>query len=409
MSLKNKKILIIVGGGISAYKSLDLIRLLKKNNVNIKTILTKSGNEFVTPLSITTLTKNKTFEDIFDKNSEAEIDHITLSRWADLIIVLPTTANFMTKLSIGKAEDLATTVLLASNKDVLLVPAMNVRMWLHKATQKNFKILQDYGYYFVGPEKGEMACGEFGEGKMSSPRQIYAYLKNYFNEKDLVKTKNLKAVVTTGPTREYIDPVRYISNESSGKQGYEVALALKKLGIKTKLIAGPSNLASSKDLEIKKVTSAKQMMNEVKKSLPVDIAVCAAAVSDFKPTSKNKNKLKKNEINFNKINLEKNEDILEYLSKNNKARPKIVVGFSAETENVIHNSKLKIKEKYCDLIIANDVSNKEIGFNSDYNKVSIIDKKGKVKSIPKNKKSFIASTIAKIILDKILLNDNNIN
>ena len=409
MSLKNKKILIIVGGGISAYKSLDLIRLLKKNNVNIKTILTKSGKEFVTPLSITTLTKNKTFEDIFDKNSEAEIDHITLSRWADLIIVLPTTANFMTKLSIGKAEDLATTVLLASNKDVLLVPAMNVRMWLHKATQKNFKILQDYGYYFVGPEKGEMACGEFGEGKMSSPRQIYAYLKNYFNEKDLVKTKNLKAVVTTGPTREYIDPVRYISNESSGKQGYEVALALKKLGIKTKLIAGPSNLASSKDLEIKKVTSAKQMMNEVKKSLPVDIAVCAAAVSDFKPTSKNKNKLKKNEINFNKINLEKNEDILEYLSKNNKARPKIVVGFSAETENVIHNSKLKIKEKYCDLIIANDVSNKEIGFNSDYNKVSIIDKKGKVKSIPKNKKSFIASTIARIILDKILLNDKNIN
>ena len=409
MSLKNKKILIIVGGGISAYKSLDLIRLLKKNNVNIKTILTKSGKEFVTPLSITTLTKKKTFEDIFDKNSEAEIDHITLSRWADLIIVLPTTANFMTKLSIGKAEDLATTVLLASNKDVLLVPAMNVRMWLHKARQKNLKILQDYGYYFVGPEKGEMACGEFGEGKMSSPRQIYAYLKNYFNEKDLVKTKNLKAVVTTGPTREYIDPVRYISNESSGKQGYEVALALKKLGIKTKLIAGPSNLASSKDLEIKKVTSAKQMMNEVKKSLPVDIAVCAAAVSDFKPSSKNKNKLKKNEINFNKINLEKNEDILEYLSKNNKARPKIVVGFSAETENVIHNSKLKIKEKYCDLIIANDVSNKEIGFNSDYNKVSIIDKKGKVKSIPKNKKSFIASTIARIILDKILLNDKNIN
>ena len=172
MSLKNKKILIIIGGGISAYKSLDLIRLLKKNNVNVKTILTKSGKEFVTPLSITTLTNNKTYENIFDKNSEATIDHIALSRWADLIIVLPTTANFMTKLSIGKAEDLASTVLLASNKDILLVPAMNVRMWLHKATQKNFKILQDYGYYFIGPEKGEMACGEFGEGKMSSPRQI---------------------------------------------------------------------------------------------------------------------------------------------------------------------------------------------------------------------------------------------
>jgi phosphopantothenoylcysteine decarboxylase / phosphopantothenate---cysteine ligase len=409
MSLKNKKILIVIGSGISAYKALDLIRLLKKNNVDVKTILTKSGKEFVTPLSITTLTKNKTFEDIFDKNSEAEIDHITLSRWADLIIVLPTTANFMTKLSIGKAEDLATTVLLASNKDILLVPAMNVRMWLHKATQRNLKILQDYGYYFIGPEKGEMACGEYGEGKMSSPRQIYSYLKNYFDQRNLVKNKNLKALVTTGPTREYLDPVRYISNESSGKQGYEVALALKKLGIKTKLIAGPSNLTSSKDLRIKKIISAKEMMNEVKKSLPVDIAVCAAAVSDFKPISKSKNKIKKNTLNINNINLEKNPDILDYLSKNNKARPRIVVGFSAETENVIQNSKAKIKEKYCDLIIANDVSKKDSGFNSEYNKVSIIDKKGKIKSIPKSKKSYVANAIVKIILDKLLMNDKNIN
>ena len=409
MSLKDKKILIIIGGGISAYKALDLIRLLKKNNIDVKTILTKRGKEFVTPLSITTLTKNKTFEDIFDKNNEAEIDHIALSRWADLIIVLPTTANFMTKLSIGKAEDLATTVLLASNKDILLVPAMNVRMWLHKATQYNLKILQDYGYHFIGPEKGEMACGEYGEGKMSSPRQIYSYLKNYFNQKNLVKNKNFKALVTTGPTREYLDPVRYISNESSGKQGYEVALALKKLGIKTKLIAGPSNLIYSKDLKIKKIISAKEMMGEVKKSLPVDIAVCAAAVSDFKPINKNNNKIKKNSPNADNIRLEKNPDILYYLSKNNKARPKIVVGFSAETENIIQNSKTKIKEKYCDLIIANDVSKKESGFNSDYNKVSIIDRKGKIKSIPRNKKSYIANTIAKIILDKLLMNDKNIN
>ena len=409
MSLKNKKILIVVGGGISAYKALDLIRLLRKNNVEVKTILTKSGKEFVTPLSITTLTKNKTFEDIFDKNSEAEIDHIALSRWADLIIVLPTTANFMTKLSIGKAEDLATTVLLASNKDILLVPAMNVRMWFHKATQRNLKILLDYGYYFIGPEKGEMACGEYGEGKMSSPRQIYFYLKNYFDQKNLVKNKNFKAIVTTGPTKEYLDPVRYISNESSGKQGYEVALALKKLGIKTKLISGHSNLIYSKNLRIKKITSAKEMMNEVKKSLPVDIAVCAAAVSDFKPINKSKNKIKKNNTKFNNISLEKNPDILDYLSKNNKARPKIVVGFSAETENIIQNSKRKIKEKYCDLIIANDVSKKDSGFNSDYNKVSIIDKEGKVKSIPKNKKSYIANIIANIILDKLLMNDKNIN
>jgi phosphopantothenoylcysteine decarboxylase/phosphopantothenate--cysteine ligase len=409
MSLKNKKVLIVIGGGISAYKALDLIRLLKKNNVDVKTILTRSGKEFVTPLSITTLTKSKTYEDIFDKNSEAEIDHIALSRWADLIIVLPTTANFMTKLSIGKAEDLATTVLLASNKDILLVPAMNVRMWLHKATQQNLRILQDYGYHFIGPEKGEMACGEYGEGKMSSPRQIYSYLKNYFDQKNLFKNKNFKALVTTGPTREYLDPVRYISNESSGKQGYEVALALKKLGIKTKLISGPSNLIFSKDLKIKKIVSAKEMINEVKKSLPVDIAVCVAAVTDFKPINKSKNKIKRNDSKFNNIVLEKNPDILEYLSKNNKARPKIVVGFSAETENVIQNSKTKIKEKYCDLIIANDVSKKDSGFNSEYNKVSIIDKKGKIKSIPKNKKSYIANTIAKIILDKLLINDKNIN
>ena len=409
MSLKNKKILIVIGGGISAYKSLDLIRLLKKNNVDVKTILTKSGKEFVTPLSITTLTKNKTFEEIFDKNSEAEIDHISLSRWADLIIVLPTTANFMTKLSIGKAEDLATTVLLASNKDILLVPAMNVRMWLHKATQQNLKVLKDYGYLFIGPEKGEMACGEYGEGKMSSPRQIYSFLKNYFDQKNIVKNKNFKALVTTGPTREYLDPVRYISNESSGKQGYEVALALKKLGIETKLISGPSDLNFSKHLKVKKIVSAKEMMNEVKKSLPVDIAVCAAAVSDFRPKAKSKNKIKKNTLESRDINLEKNPDILDFLSKNNKSRPKIVVGFSAETENIIQNSKLKINEKYCDLIIANDVSKKDTGFNSDYNKVSIIDSKGKIKSIPKNKKSYIANTIAKIILDKLLMNDKNIN
>ena len=409
MSLKKKKILIIIGGGISAYKALDLIRLLKKNSTIIKVILTKSGKEFITPLSLTALTGNKIFEDIFDKNNEAEIDHIALSRWSDLVIVIPTTANFMTKLSIGKAEDLATTVLLASNKDILLVPAMNVRMWLHKATQKNFKILQDYGYHFIGPEKGEMACGEYGEGKMSSPRQILAFLKNFFDQKDLFKYKKFKALVTTGPTREYIDPVRYISNESSGKQGFEVALALSRLGIKTKLISGPSNLIPVKDLNVKKILSTKEMMLEVKKSLPVDIAVCAAAVSDFKPITKKKNKIKKNDLLNVSLKLEKNPDILDYLSKHNKNRPKIVVGFSAETENVIQNSKKKIKEKYCDLMIANDISYKDSGFNSDYNRVSIIDKNGKIKSIPKNKKSYIAKTIAKIILDKLLVNDKNIN
>jgi phosphopantothenoylcysteine decarboxylase / phosphopantothenate---cysteine ligase len=408
MSFKNKKILIIIGGGIAAYKSLDLIRLLKKNNVEIKIILTKSGKEFVTPLSLTTLTKAKIFENIFDKDLETEIDHIALSRWADIIIVMPTTANFMSKLSIGRAEDLATTVLLASNKDILLVPAMNVRMWLHKATQANLKILQDFGYLFIGPEKGEMACGEFGEGKMSSPRQIYAYLRNYFDRKNTIKNKNYKALVTTGPTREYLDPVRYISNESSGKQGCEIAIALDRLGIKTTLITGPSNLVLPKSIKVKKIISADEMLDNVKKTLPVDLAVCAAAVSDLKPKEKSKDKIKKNDLNFKSINFVKNSDILEYISKNNKNRPRLVAGFSAETENLTINSIKKMKDKNCDLIFANDVSKKGVGFNSDYNKVSVIDSKGDVQIIPKNKKSLIASKIAQILVDR-LINDRNIN
>ena len=408
MTLKNKKVLMIVGGGIAAYKSLDLIRLLKKNDVEIKTILTKSGREFVTPLSITTLTKSKTYENIFDKESETEIDHISLSRWADIILVMPTTANLMSKLSIGKAEDLATTVLLAANRDILLVPAMNVRMWLHKATQSNLKILQDFGYLFLGPEKGEMACGEFGEGKMSSPRQIFAYLKNYFDKRNYVKERNLKALVTAGPTREYIDPIRYISNESSGKQGYEIAIALNKLGVKTTLITGPSEFPNPKNITVKKIISADEMLNEVKKTLPVDLAVCAAAVADFKPAERDKNKIKKEKLNFKSINFIKNNDILEFISKNNRNRPKIVAGFSAETKNVTKNSIQKMKNKNCDLIIANNVLKKDIGFNSDFNKVSVIDQKGNIKIIPKNKKSFIANKIAQILLDK-LIDDRNIN
>ena len=409
MKIKNKKILIIIGGGISAYKSLDLIRLLKKNKNEIKVILTKSGKEFVTPMSITTLTRSKTFEDIFDKNSEAEIDHISLSRWADLIIVLPTTANFMTKLSLGKAEDLATTVILASNKDILLVPAMNVRMWIHKATQKNVKTLKDYGYLFIGPEKGEMACGEYGEGKMSSPRQIFSFLDNYFNKKNIIQKSKLKALVTAGPTREYIDPVRYISNESSGKQGYEIAEALSRLGIKTTLITGPTNLVSNKDIKTKKIITATEMFETVKKSLPVDIAVCAAAVTDFKPVYKSKTKLKKDKLRLKSFEFQKNIDIVEFLSKNNKHRPKIVIGFAAETENLDKNALSKLKQKNCDIIIANNVSKKDGGFNSDYNRVSIIDNSGKIKVVKKNKKSFIANIIADIILDKILINDRSFN
>ena len=409
MSMQNKKILLVIGGGISAYKALDLIRLFVKNNTEVKTILTKSGKQFVTPLSITSLSNNKVFENIFDVNNEKEIDHISLSRWADIILTLPTTANMMTKLSVGKAEDLATTVILASNKDVILVPAMNVRMWLHKATQNNLKTLLDFGYKFIGPIDGEMACGEYGEGKMSSPRQIFSYLKEYFENKNFIKKKKISALVTTGPTREYIDPIRYISNESSGKQGYEIALALSRLGVNTTLVAGPTSLNYSKDIKVKKINSGEEMMSAVQKLLPIDIAICAAAVSDFRPKNKNKQKIKKNKKNFNSLDLEKNKDILEYLGKNNKLRPKILVGFSAETENLIENSIKKLNRKYCDIIIANDVSKKKIGFNVDYNKVSIIEKNGKIKNIPKNKKSYIASKIAKKIIDKFLIDDKNTN
>ena len=401
MDLKNKKILLVIGGGISAYKSLDLIRLLQRKSCSIKVILTKTGKKFVTSLSISSLSKNRVFEDTFGEKNNGKMDHISLSRWADVIVALPSTANFMSKLSRGSADDLATTVILASDKQTFLVPAMNVRMWEHKATQRNLNKLFSYGYKFIGPIDGEMACGEYGKGKMSSPRQIVSYLEKYFKQKDYLKKKNIKATVTTGPTREYIDPVRYISNESSGKQGYEIALELSRLGIKTTLISGPTNINYSKEIKVKKVISGKQMLSEVKKNLPTDIAVCTAAVSDFVPLLKNKQKLKK-KLNLSEIKLEKNPDILEFLGKNNRFKPKLLVGFSAETENLLKNSIEKMREKYCDIIIANDVSNKEIGFNSEFNEVIVIDKSGETQKIKKNSKKFIASIIAKKIVNSFL-------
>jgi phosphopantothenoylcysteine decarboxylase/phosphopantothenate--cysteine ligase len=244
---------------------------------------------------------------------------------------------------------------------------------------------------------------------MSSPRQIFSYLKEYFENKDLIKEKKISALVTTGPTREYIDPIRYISNESSGKQGYEIALALSKLGVNTTLVSGPTSLNYSKDIKVRKINSGEEMMNEVKKLLPVDIAICAAAVSDFKPKNKSKQKIKKDKKKIFSLELERNTDILEYLGKNNKLRPKMLVGFSAETENLIQNSIKKLNYKYCDIIIANDVSRKETGFNVDLNKVSIIEKKGKIENLTKNKKSYIASKIVKKIIDKFLINDKDTN
>ena len=299
--------------------------------------------------------------------------------------------------------------MLASNKDILLAPAMNVRMWCHRATQENFKKLLSYGYKFLGPTEGEMACGEFGKGKMLSPKKIFNEIKKYFYKKDIVKNKKFKALVTTGPTREYLDPVRYISNESSGKQGYEIALALKKRGINTTLIAGPSNLQLEKGLKIIKVKTADEMFKKVKNNLPVDVVVCTAAVSDFKPLSSKENKIKKKSNKKENIIFENTVDILNYIGKNNRYRPKLVIGFSAETENLIKNSKSKLKNKNADWIIANDVSKKDIGFNKDYNAVTIIENNGKISEIKKNKKSFIASILSEKIINNLLINDKNFN
>ena len=396
--LKKKKIILIISGGIAAYKSLDLIRLLKKQECEVKVVLTESGKKFVTPLSVASLSQNKVYHDIFDGEKEAEMDHISLSRWCDIILFAPITANSLAKLAVGKAEDLASTLILASNKQVILVPAMNVRMWLHKSTQNNINKLLDFGYLSIGPSEGEMACGEYGEGKMSSPEQIYNFIIDYFSDRNIVKNKNLKALVTAGPTKEYIDPVRFITNNSSGKQGYEIASALAKFGVQTTLISGPSILKKPTNVNIIKIESAEQMYIETKKALPVDIAVCTAAVTDFKPSKYKGKKIKQNTLN---LNLERNIDILEFLSKNNLQRPKLVVGFAAETHDVLNLAKEKKVKKHCDWIIANDVSNPEIGFNSQYNAVSIICG-NKVEKIEKNLKSYIANKIAKKIVNSFI-------
>jgi phosphopantothenoylcysteine decarboxylase/phosphopantothenate--cysteine ligase len=396
--LNKKKIILIIGGGIAAYKSLDLIRLLKKHDCEIKVILTESGKKFVTPLSAASLSQNKIYEDIFDSEKEAEMDHISLSRWCDIILFVPVTANSIAKLASGKADDLASTLILASNKQVMLAPAMNVKMWLHKSTQNNINNLLDFGYLSIGPISGEMACGEYGEGKMSSPEEIYEFIKNYFSDRDVVKNKNLKALVTAGPTNEYIDPVRYITNNSSGRQGYEIANSLAKFGVETTLISGPSTLKKPENVKIIKVETADQMYLATKKALPVDIAVCAAAITDFKPEKYETKKIKKNTLN---LNFKRNIDILEFLSKNNSQRPKLVIGFAAETNDVLKFAKEKKNKKYCDWIVANDISNPEIGFNSEFNAVSIIDGK-KIEKIKKNRKSYIANKIAKKIINNFI-------
>ena len=396
-NIENKKILLVICGGISAYKSLEIIRLLKKRGATVKSILTKSAKEFVTPLSVASLTQEKVYDDLFSHENESEMDHISLSRWSDLILVAPATANTISKLSTGSSDDLASTVILASNKDVFLVPAMNVRMWEHPSTRENLQKLRIFGYTIVGPEIGDMACGEYGEGKMTEPLNIINYVDEYF--KNIKKNKNFKALVTAGPTHEYIDPVRFISNKSSGKQGYEIAKSLKKNGFETTLVSGPTSLDPIPGVNLININSAEEMFNATLENLPVDVAIFSAAVADYKVKNKEKDKIKKKESMD--LSLEKNIDILGHISNHNSLRPKIVIGFAAETNNLTKNSKTKLSEKNCDWIIANDVSDPSIGFESDFNEVSIFYKNMDNEKLPKMKKSLLADKIVKRVISQL--------
>ncbi len=398
--MKNsKKILLIISGGIAAYKTLELIRSLVSQNFEVKTILTKTAEEFVTPLSISSLSKNKVYQNKFDLNEEIEMDHIALSRWADLILVAPATANILENIANGSANDFVNTVILASDKKIFFAPAMNVKMWENKATQLNVSKLKSRDFIFIGPSVGELACGEYGEGRMASLDEIEITIKNHFNN-----NIKLKALVTAGPTREYIDPVRYISNESSGIQGYQLAKKLNDSGVQTKLILGPSEIKTDENLDITKVTTANEMFESVKECLPVDIAIFSAAVADFRTEKKNL-KIKKNNSELN-IKLQENVDILKFVSTHNSLRPKLVIGFAAETNNLIKFAKTKLEQKHCDWIIANDVSDKSIGFNSMKNEVSIIQKSNEIEKITKRDKSEIAAILVQKIIKKFSINEN---
>ena len=395
--MKNKKVLLIICGGISAYKSLEVIRSLKKKNVSVKTILTKSGKNFVTPLSITSLSQEKIYEDIFSVENESEMDHISLSRWADLILIIPATANIISKLSYGLTDDLASTVVLASDKQVFLAPAMNVRMWEHLSTKENLLKLKNYGYKIIGPEIGDMACGEYGKGKMTEPESVIKYLENYF--KNIDKNKKYKALVTAGPTKEFIDPVRFLTNRSSGKQGYEIAKSLRDNGFETTLISGETNLEPVEGVKFVPVKTAEEMFRETLNNLPTDVAIFNAAVADFKIKDIKTEKIKKSE-NL-ELKLEKNVDIISSISNHNSLRPKITIGFAAESENLEKNSRSKLDQKNCDWIIANDISDKTIGFDSDDNEVSIFYKNKVSEKLLKKKKSLIASEIVDRIVAEL--------
>ena len=367
-----KKILLIVSGGIAAYRSLDLIREIKRRGDDVTCVLTKSATQFVQPLSFGALSQNKVYTDLFDLESETNIGHIKLSRNADLVVLAPATANILAKMSYGISDSLATSILLANNKPLLIAPSMNVKMWNNPSTKNNIEKLKKYGHIFVGPDEGEMACGEVGSGKMSKVEDIYKEIEFLLKPGPL---KGKKALVTSGPTIEPIDPVRFISNKSSGKQGHAIAERLSKLGADTHLITGPVNIPYPDNVRVTEVNTAEDMLNACKNSIPADIAIFAAAVSDWKPTKNFQNKIKKS-FNDGDLNLSfsQNPDILRTISETNINRPKLIVGFTLETENLMESARKKMLDKSCDWMIANNhiQKNKSV-FNSDMNEVSFLN------------------------------------
>jgi phosphopantothenoylcysteine decarboxylase / phosphopantothenate---cysteine ligase len=392
-----KSVLLIIGGGIAAYKSLELIRLLKRRDIGVRCIMTKAAEEFVTPLSVASMSGNKVHSALFNLTDEVEMSHIELSRSADLLVVAPATADLMAKMAQGLANDLASTALLATDKPVLIAPAMNVRMWHHPATQRNLKILVADGIHMVGPNEGNMACGEFGIGRLAEPDEMLAAIESLLS----TKAKPLlgkKILVTAGPTREPIDPVRYISNHSSGKQGYALAEAAQRMGAAVTLVSGPVALPKPLGVHVIQVDTADQMLAECQKSLPVDVAICAAAVADWKLANSAPSKIKKQKTGVPPaLSFVENPDILQTLSSL-KNRPHLVVGFAAETENLLENAKAKLEKKKCDFIIANDVS-KDV-FGSNTNTVHVVSKSG-VETWPELSKVEVASRLMTLIAGRV--------
>ncbi len=374
-AVSGKTILLIIGGGIAAYKSLELIRQLTARGVKVRTIMTKAAEEFVTPLSVASLTGQKVHTALFDLTDEIEMGHIELSRAADLLVVAPATADLMAKMAHGHANDLASTALLATDKPVLIAPAMNVRMWHHAATQRNLRQLKHVGILLVGPNEGDMACGEFGLGRMAEPSEIVAAIETALAPKPQ-PLKGKKVLITAGPTREAIDPVRYISNYSSGKQGYAIAAAAVALGAETILVSGPVNLPIPPGVQMIPVTSAVEMMAASERELPCDIAIFTAAVADWRVAQEKNQKIKKDGSGIPTLQLVENPDILQAIAKHASKRPTLVVGFAAETENLVDNAREKLRKKGCDLIVANDVGKEHGVFGGDENTVQLVSASG---------------------------------